>query len=136
MPRWTFYDSKTGEIHPRRFSCSQRDHAERNAPAGHSVIEGDYIREKWRVDPATGQPVPQTPVPPDDDHEWSEGLTRFILKPDVVATRAARSAALAQIRELEARQARAVRESLLGDASAIDRLAEIDRQIVALRDSL
>jgi hypothetical protein len=43
---------------------------------------------------------------------------------------------LAQILELEARQARAVREALLGQAGAIERLEGIEAEIVVLRGML
>lgn len=47
---WSFYDARSGQFHPRRFSApNDRDLAGR-APAGHEPIEGAFDRFTQRFD--------------------------------------------------------------------------------------
>lgn len=128
---WSFYDPATGELTGRTFSGPE-SLLEVNTPNGHAAVEGCHDRLARRVDLATGDVVPWQPPQPTADHEWHAELERWVLNAAAVK----RLGTLDRIVELERSQHRAMREAVLGSATARDRLLEIDQAIAALRSQL
>lgn len=122
MSVWSFYDEATGAIAARTFSGSARLLA-LNTPKGHRAIAGTYDRLQQRVDVETGEVVArQRPTE------------------EVTAERRAAAAETARLRieELERTSWRPLRELAIdsSNATAKQRLSEIDSEIAALRDDL
>jgi hypothetical protein len=136
---YSFYDEITGLFSGRRFSGSERLIV-KSTPAGMRAIEGRFDRLSQRVDIATGAVIDFQPPAPDNDHEWREnvvnGRPRWVKKASVRAAEQRDKAARSRIAELEASQQRAIREHLLGDAAAAQRLRDIDDEIKSLRSDL
>jgi hypothetical protein len=132
---WSFYEQATRLFSGLKFSGNQSI-LSANIPAGHKALEGQYDHLSQRVDIETGQVVDYQPPQPSPDHEWDAATKRWRLKADVAERQRRREAALAQIRTLEAAQARPMREAALGIAGAVERLRAIDEQIAQLRVEL
>jgi hypothetical protein len=124
-----FYDAVTGVFTGRSFTVSEDAggmHAaavKANTPAGLAAFEGDCDPATQRVDTASGQLVPYQPPPPTPEQ--------------VAKARRRRSMpTMAQIHALEVSQARVLREAVLGDNAALQRLRTIDEAIIKLRSEL
>jgi hypothetical protein len=134
-----FYHKKTGLLHGLSIIASDPDAIALNTPPDHLVIdhplEGALDPLCHRVDVATGEVVPYQPPQPSVDHEWDIETRRWKLNAAFAARQAQRTDALAQIRTLEAAQARPHRELTLDPANveARKRLESIEGQIAALR---
>jgi hypothetical protein len=111
---WPFYRLDTGEFTGRRFSGPE-DAVELNTPVGCGAVEGRHDKSVQRMDLESGLAVQREQPQEEVERELRD-------------RRAA--AARTQIRELEQRQARRVRELL---AESDPMLREIDEQIQALR---
>ncbi len=96
------------------------------------LMAGD--NESQKVDIAAGRVV--EPPRPDAGFVWHADVKRWKVSDAVQAKIDARAAALNRIVELEGAQPRAIREYALGFAGALDRLKDIDAEIVALRRDL
>lgn len=117
----------------RSYACPPDVLAENLRPGETAVDAVEYPHAKRLVD---GVLVDYRPPAPDDDHEWHEAARAWRLKGSVAAAREATATALARVRELEGRQARAVREAALNLPAAVARLQAIDDEIAALRSQL
>lgn len=134
---FSIYDLATGAI----VACVT---AERGrgavAPPGCGVVQGRHDGRCRRVNLQTGEVEAFQPEKPDDDHEWDAATEEWKLPQSVVFRRAAIASAHRQIADLEARQARAIREHAIGrggtPAQLKKRLEDIDDQITALRAQL
>jgi len=138
MKHFHYYDERTGVLHGDTLAINanagHKEAAAANCPPGHKPIEGHFDPLSQRVDVATGQVIDYQPEQPSNDHEWDAQVKRWRLNPEMAAAAEARRTTLAKIRELEAGQARAVREAVLtGDPT---RLAAIEAQIAELRRQL
>jgi hypothetical protein len=154
MKTVSFFHKDTGALHSNQLICSDDSVVAMNTPADHIAIDGHFDHLSKRVDVAnpefvdvyvnrtkTDTPakalrykvVDYVPPSPSDDHEWNSETKRWVIKAEVIAKAQAKAAALAQIAALEAKGVRAGREMQLGVAGAAERLADIDKQIAALR---
>ncbi|MDP2322580.1 MAG: hypothetical protein Q8N51_00940 [Gammaproteobacteria bacterium] len=115
MKTWTIYDKATGAIRQtfRGPAESLADQLDDSLDA----VEGTVSGAEFRINQATRTPVP---LPSDPEAE----------------RQSRRRAALVSINDIERRQARAIREALLGIAGAKERLTAIDAAIVAMRADL
>jgi hypothetical protein len=142
MTQFHFFHVDTGVLHGTSVVTNVADEkeahafAKSNAPDGHDVIAGSYSSEKHRVDVATGNVLDYQPAAPPVDHEWNATTKRWQLPATTMAALEYRQFALEAIAKLEASQARAVREALLGVPGTLDRLKVLDAQIAALRPQL
>lgn len=100
----------------KHVTCPPR-HIARNTPAGCAAYEGQLDPSYQRVDPQTSTVVEQQRAVPDDE-------------PHVVTL------ARETIARIEASQVRTIREALLGDATALERLREQEPAIAAAREVL
>lgn len=114
---WSFYRLDTGEFTGRRFSGPE-DAVEINTPSGCGSVEGRHDKSLQRLDLQSGLVVQREQPQEEVERELRDRRS---------------AAARTQIRELEQRQARRVRE-LLADSDPI--LRDIDEQIQALRADL
>jgi hypothetical protein len=85
-----------------------------------------------RINPANGAPEFFEPPSAGPDLAWNALEHKF--EPTAAAVR--RAMVVAQIADLEARQARAIREAALDQPGARARLQDIDNQIAQLRKDL
>jgi hypothetical protein len=136
MRTWSFYDQVSGSFSGRRFRALNDRALDANTPDGLVPLEGTFDRLSQRVDVQTGKVVDFQPPQPDADHEWNAESRRWVKKAAVLAAERADKQARTRIAELEASQARAIREHTLGDATAIDRLRTIDDEIKTLRSDI
>ena len=140
MKRVAFYHKDTGLLAHVVLVASDDKVVEANTPADHAALElkdgltADPLSQM--VDVATGKMVDYQPPQPSADHEWDAAVKRWQLKPEVATARAGHRLALRTISQLEAAQARAIREHVLGDQSALARVQSIEQQIVAQRAKL
>jgi hypothetical protein len=134
----SFYHKVTGVLHAVQVIASSDEVVALNTPPEHLAIEGHHDPLSKRVDVTTGAVVEHQPPAPSTDHAWNDETKRWALKPEIAVAQARRAAALTQIATLEASQQRAMRELLidLNDATAKQRLLDIDEQIGALRSGL
>jgi len=134
---WSFYDPVTGELHGTVFSSTNERFLASNTPSGYLPIEGRLDAALHRVDPVTKQVVvrdePLRPPRPSEEHSWDGHRWRA---PPPTPEQKAQMSVRVQIAALEVSQARAVREHLLGDPKALERLAQIDNRIAELRKEL
>jgi len=131
-----FYDEKTGIFsgHAIRVSKGSAKRIVRaNTPEGHRPYIGPVDHLSQRVEVETGNLVAYQPPAPDADHEWNG--KRWVKRAEVVERERRRAQILARIGELEARQARPMRELMLDPTNEEERrrLAEIRAQITAAR---
>lgn len=140
MKHCAFYHKETGILHPVSVLLSDDSALAANVPPDHVPIdqppEGPLDMLSQRIDVATGKVVDYQPPAPSDKHVWNASTKRWELSAETRLAALKRRAAAARIAELEVSQARAVREHLLGNADAINRLRAIDDEISALRASL
>lgn len=110
---------------------------ERNTPSGCAAIEGEVDALSQRVDPQTLEVVDYQPPQPSIDHEWRlnvlNGRPRWVKRDDVVTYERDQALARETIAAIETGQIRTIREALLGDATAIDRLIAQEPEIAAAR---
>lgn len=102
--------------------------------AGHTAYPGlvaDSLSQK--VDICTGLLIDYEPPQPSLAHEWDSKKKRWELNPAWDVAQRQRADALEGIEALEQRQLRPLRELALGMPGALERLAELNRQIEALR---
>lgn len=134
MSTWAYYDTKSGRI-VGHFS-GRSEAMERNVPDGCGCVEGRYDPESVRI--VDGEPVDWVPPKPSDDHVWSARDRRWRLSDEAAWREAEASRALAEIKRLEAKQARALRSVMLDpdDAESKQILADIESGIAALRPKL
>lgn len=116
MKHLSFYDPKTGALTGSQFGSNDESALAANAARG-ACVEGQHNHRTHRVDLKTGKVIPLESVHVPSDLERHH-------------------AALDRIRSLEGRQARVVRELLLGDAGAKEGLQAIDDEIAKLRGDL
>ncbi len=144
MKHFHFFDEHTGVFHGDALVVNSDGSARgavdghakmalANCPPGHKPIEGHFDPLSQRVDVASGAVVDYQPEAPSADHQWNEQVRRWALTPEAAQRQEKRRAALVAIRQLEESQPRAVREALLGQAGAADRLRSLDERIAALR---
>lgn len=119
----SIYDKATGIIACHFFS-SDESTIEANIPPGHAAVEGHHDASRKRVDLETGEIVDYTPPPPS-----AEELA-------AAERQAKHQASLMRIAQLEALQARPLREYTLGDSTARDRLEAINNEIASLRKDI
>lgn len=132
MTGWSIYSLATGEI-LRTYQGPQRMLAQQYNPSVEGAVDGVFDGRAFRVRLETGQPEPYRPPQPEPDAIWDDVLLAWTPPAAVQEAAAIRTRALAQIRVLEGRQARAVREAALGHPGALERLAAIDAQIEEMR---
>jgi hypothetical protein len=116
MKHYSHYDPSTGEFTGVSVFGDEEAIA-LNVTAENPAIEGHHDRETHRVNLKTGQVVPRE-------------------APRASSATERHHAALARIHALEARQARAVIEHVLGDASAKQRVRDLEDEIARLRQEL
>lgn len=135
---WSMYLVDSGLFTGRRVTGCTPEDLEHNTPPGCAAIEGKFDAGSQRVDLQTGEVVDYRPVAPDADHEWNEAARRWTLRPEIVTARRARAETMAQIEDLEARQARPLRELAVDptNTAARDRIDQLDQQIRVLRLTL
>jgi hypothetical protein len=141
MRHFHYYHSETGVFHGDSIAVNApkmvEETARANCPTGHKIIEGTFDRLSQRVDVATGKIIDYQPPQPSPDHEWHTPSKRWRLTEAAALRQVKRQTALEEIGRLEAKQARTVREFLLGKlGSSSELLREIDEKIVALRADL
>ncbi len=136
MKTYSFADARTGVFSGHRFSTSEIEHISVQTPEGVMRVAGAHDHLTKRVDIATGEIIDYQPPQPALDHEWSDTTKRWRLSAATQEKIDAARSARTKIAELEAQQPRALRELVLGDASAIHRLKDIDDQIIELRTQL
>jgi len=105
-------------------------------PDGFAAIEGVSDWRSQRVDLATGSVVDYQPPAPSIDHVWDAVSRRWRLTDAASAAIDARDSASRAIADLERQSLRALREHILGDPAAADRLRQIDARIAAQRGAL
>jgi hypothetical protein len=130
MKTWSFFHPETGLFSGRVLRASDRAIAE-NTPDGLIAIEGEYDYLCQRVE--NGQVVDYQPPQPDADHEWNG--QRWVLKREVEERNLRRYESLHQIRLLEERQLRPLRELSVNpdNSEARQRLTQIEKEIAELR---
>lgn len=133
---YSFYDSSTGLFTGKHLQCDDAAMIATTLPNGMMALEGAYDHLSHRVDLATGQIVRYQPPAPSEGHEWNPATNSWQLNAGVHDGQARRNAVMSRIHALEVSQGRALREATLGDASAVQRLKEIDDAIKALRREL
>lgn len=116
MKTYSFYHRETGRVHPTVVSTSMDDPPD--APTDHVVFEGRADHKRHRVDLTTGELV--------EDRELAAAHADLHRNSTIKA----------QIESLERQQPRAVREAILGDQAAVERLRALDDRIATLRDIL
>jgi thiamine biosynthesis protein ThiC len=136
MHTFSFYDRVTGAIHASVFSTNNPDMVKANTPPDHIAIDGSHDHLSQRFDLTTGQLVTYQPAAPSADHAWNAETKRWQLSAAAQEKIDQRQQALFTIAQLEAGQARTVREALLGSADALERLRVNDAQIAELRKTL
>lgn len=129
MSTWSFYNLETGLFHSGTFTTGARAPARAmrdvnaNTPEGFAAIEGRYDRLTQRVDVDTGQVIAYERPPSEiaDEQQTAD------------EQRARRG-----IEALEVAQLRPLRELAIDpdNATAKQRLVDIDAEIVALRPPL
>ena len=134
----SFYRLDSGEFTGQTFQASSSAPIELNTPAGCGWIAGRFDPLSQRVNLETRTVVDWRPPAPDADHEWDADIRRWRKRREAREREAARRRALEKISELEASQARALREVALGDTTgeARARLETVDAAIAALRTTL
>lgn len=129
---WSAYRVSDGEFTGLQLSGT-RAFAEANLGPGEAVVEGAHCSVTTRVSNETGEVVRWREPRPSPAHAWDGAAWRI---PPVEAIARLR----AQILELEAEQARPLREIAIarahGEAAptgAVDRLLQIEQRAAALR---
>jgi hypothetical protein len=119
--KWSFYDPETGLFSAKKFSApsSRADAIALNTPPGLVAIEGEFDFRRHRFDLESGSVVDDPELSVDHERRTNDDRER--------------SDALAQIKELEERQHRRVREILSREHPE---LAEIETQIEERRQRL
>lgn len=128
--KWHFYSLATGLFSPRAFFGPARA-LEANTPDGYAAHSGQVDCNSQRMDLDTFTVVDYQPPQPSPNHVWR--ARRWVLSDEASELISRVGIARARIRDLEARQARAVREATLGHDGASDRLKAIDDEIAQLR---
>jgi hypothetical protein len=123
----SFYDQTTGIFHSHWIGPEKQIAA--NTPPNCKYIAGKHELYASRVDVASGAVVDHIPAAPSPNHIWDPQAKRHVWSEAALQ----RHAALTEIERLEKSQSRALREHALGMPEGTQRLAEIDRQITALR---
>lgn len=131
MKIFSFYFVDSGMFSGLRVSCGDMKKALQSAPEGQRPIEGCFSSSQHRIDIDTGEIVSHLPPKPSDDHEWDG--RQWVLTHAAAVRKHEIATAQSQIDALEAKQNRAIREALLGNAEAQARIADIDQQIATLR---
>lgn len=145
MKTWSFFEPETGRFTGRKFSGPEGA-LQPNVPDGLDAIEGDFDHLSQKVNVVTRSVEDWIPPRPLDTemtrHEWDHSGRRWIATPTLQSHKLrARRRYVAEIREIESRQARALRDALLSasDAertSAMARIADIEASIASLRKKL
>ena len=137
MSHYTIADLQAGGVFVRHLSCG-KDQLRHNVRDHEFAIAGHHDLYSKRYDEETQRVVDYVPPAPDVDHEWNATARRWHKRPEAIQREHQRAQALAQIAELEQRQARPQRELLLnpGSKEAYVRLRELEAQIVKLRAQL
>lgn len=125
MKTWRLYDLKTGLFSANALYCSDSQLA-LNTPDGCAAIEGEFDPLSQRVDltePNEPKVVDYQPPPPADTDQttfaWDAATRRYVGTPTLAANKAVRVARLKlQIGQLEAAQARPLRELMLAVAAS------------------
>lgn len=132
---YMIYELATGLLMSRLIA--HPDQVAVNTPADCGAIDGDFDPRSYRVDLSTGEIVDWQPERPSPDHEWDSGKRRWELTEEAAQRHERRARALQKIRQIETEsQPRALREFTLGHEGAAERLAEMEREIAALRGDL
>jgi len=126
---WGIYSLETGIF--RSVYSGPEATIDEQLREGEAAIEGDFDTALVRVNLETKAVEPFIPPSPGPDYQWDD--RRWSLTPEAAASLAKREAAEREIQTLEASQARAVREFILGAPDAKDRLTATDAAIAALR---
>ena len=130
MAAYTFANKDTGELSRKKFS-GPPDSIAANTPAGMIAIEGDYDSICQRLDLNTREIVAYQPPKPSEDHEWTG--TRWRLNANAQAQINEDKRARFLLAELDAKQARRVREIL---AATDPQMQAYEDQAVKLRERL
>lgn len=128
--RYVFFHERTGELLPLTKHLSSESLLAANTPTGYVALQHDTADpRRHKVNPETKELLPFIPLSPGDGYEWNEITWAWQLSQDALARRAA----LCEIRSLEGKQHRALREALLNKPGATQRLQAIDDKIAELR---
>jgi hypothetical protein len=83
--QWSFYDTATGLFNRRRVTCAAGQTLERNTPAGHAALAGDFDPLSQRVNLQTGQVEDYQPPAPAADElrtwAWNDATRRWAASP-------------------------------------------------------
>lgn len=134
MMQVSFYDPATGLFIGRTVSSTMHSEPPPSmVPPGMKWVAGKHDHLSKKVDLKTGEVVDYQPPSPGAEYSWDIATKRWKLTSAAEERRRRGRAALHRVNELEARSHRAVREFLLGDATALERLRVINDEITALR---
>lgn len=139
MKTRSVYDPDTGLFTGEVLTCSD-DQIKPNARG--ALLEGRFDRLSQRVDLATKAVVDYQPTAPDENHEWREnvvnGRPRWVKRSEVVEREERDRSARGEIKRLELRQLRVMRELLIDPENSTARamLQEIEAKIVEQRSGL
>lgn len=138
MQTFSFYDARTGLFTGSTYSTTTPSELAMNTPAGQVAIAGAFDHLSQRVVLETGAVVDWVPPPPSSAHTWSPETRRWTLPAAAADADRRRAAARSRIRDLEAAQARPLRELAIDphDLEARRRLQAIDEEITAARVAL
>lgn len=130
---YALFHADTGRFANRLITCEE-GRAEHMVGAGYVCIAdvtGPHAKKL-----VGGELVEERGAQPSADHEWNPVLCDWRIKASVLAAQQSIADAKASILELEAGQARILRERDLGDMTLVEarqRLRDVDDQIKALR---
>jgi hypothetical protein len=151
MSKWLYYDRATGLLTGRTLQ-GPAEWVGRNTPPGCAALQVDLAvvadPKNRRVNLATGELEPYRPDPPPDDElrtwEWDDQAERYRPMATEAALKLQRGRELQLLLEARERaQDRPQRELLLAlaegkapPAEAVAKLAEIEADVVELRDQI
>ncbi len=125
----TLYCTNTGRL-LAHVSASTIEILQQQCGSGQALFFEQLDLARQCIDLATGEPAAYRPPDPGRGAEWSEAEWRWVPLYELNAP------LLAAIRVLEDKQPRALREFVLGQPGAAERLQALDDQIAALRSQL
>jgi len=129
---WGIYSTESG--HFRAAYTGPEDTIQEQLREGEAAIEGEFDGARQRVNPKSLEVEYVQPAPPGPGHLW-DGW-RWIPDPVAMEAVALKQRALAKIEELEASQARPLREYVLGLPGSKEKLTQIEGEIAQLRSEL
>lgn len=133
---WHFYDKATGMFTGRTFSAPDDSNLSHNTPEGHGAhCAKEHIDHLChRLDLVSGEIIPHQLIQPSPDHTLEDG--KWVVDHKRIARRRERETRLARIAALEKKLPRALLEHALGYDGALQRLRDIDNELISLRGEL